>query len=31
MIKVTDSFFVGNDMGWFCARCPTLVINPEEV
>jgi hypothetical protein len=29
--KSTDSFFVGNDMGWFCARCPTVVINPEEV
>jgi hypothetical protein len=31
MIKVTDSFFMGNDAGWFCACCPTLVINPEEV
>ncbi len=29
--KRTDSFFIGNDMGWFCARCPTVVINPEEV
>ncbi|MDY7078338.1 MAG: hypothetical protein SXV54_15585 [Chloroflexota bacterium] len=29
--KSTDSFFIGNDMGWFCARCPTVVINPEEV
>ncbi len=27
----TDSFFIGNDMGWFCARCPTVVINPEEI
>jgi len=29
--KSTDSFFIGNDMGWFCAHCPTVVINPEEV
>jgi len=29
--EVTDSFIVGSDMGWFCARCPTVVINPEEV
>jgi hypothetical protein len=29
--KSTSSFFVGSDMGWFCARCPTVVINPEEV
>ena len=27
----TDSFFIGNDKGWFCARCPTVVINPEDV
>ena len=27
----TDSFFIGGDMGWFCARCPTVVINPEEI
>ncbi len=27
----TDSFIIGNDMGWFCARCPTVVINPEEI
>jgi hypothetical protein len=26
-----DSLIIGNDMGWFCARCPTVVINPEEV
>lgn len=29
--KITDSFVVGNDMGWFCIRCPTVVINPEDV
>lgn len=27
----TDSFMIGSDMGWFCARCPTVVINPEKV
>lgn len=29
--RMADSFFVGNDMGWFCANCPTVVINPEDV
>lgn len=29
--KITDSFIVGNDMGWFCTRCPTVVINPEQL
>jgi len=29
--ELTDNFIVGSDMGWFCARCPTVVINPEEV
>jgi hypothetical protein len=29
--KSKDSFLLGNDMGWFCAHCPTVVINPEEV
>jgi len=29
--KSTDSFLVGGDPGWFCARCPTVVINPEEM
>jgi hypothetical protein len=29
--KITDSFVVGNDMGWFCTHCPTVVINPEEL
>jgi hypothetical protein len=29
--EVTDSFMIGGDIGWFCARCPTVVINPEEV
>jgi hypothetical protein len=29
--KSTDSFLISNDRGWFCPRCPTVVINPEEV
>lgn len=29
--EVTDSFMIDGDIGWFCARCPTVVINPEEV
>lgn len=29
--EITDNFMIGNDMGWFCARCPTVVINPEKV
>lgn len=26
-----DSFFISGDMGCFCAQCPTVIINPEEV
>ena len=29
--ELTDSFMIGGDIGWFCTRCPTVVINPEEV
>jgi hypothetical protein len=29
--KITDSFIASNDMGWFCTRCPTVVINPEQL
>jgi hypothetical protein len=29
--KITDSFVTGNDMGWFCRSCSTVVINPEKV
>ena len=29
--KTADSFIAGSDMGWFCTRCPVLVINPERV
>jgi hypothetical protein len=25
------AFVVGNDMGWFCTHCPTVVINPEQL
>lgn len=26
-----DSFIMGSDFGWFCAQCPTVVIDPREV
>jgi hypothetical protein len=29
--KITDSFMVGNNIGWFCTHCPTVIINPEDV
>lgn len=29
--ETSDSFIIGNDMGWFCAHCPTVVINPKDV
>jgi hypothetical protein len=29
--RITDSFFMSGDMGWFCTNCPTVVINPERV
>lgn len=29
--RMADSFFIGNDMGWFCTRCPTVVISPQQV
>jgi hypothetical protein len=29
--EMADSFMTGGDIGWFCTRCPTVVINPEEV
>lgn len=28
---VTDSFLVATDFGWFCAACPTVVIDPADV
>lgn len=29
--RATDSFIMGSDFGWFCANCPTVVINGDEV
>lgn len=29
--KITDPIIAGNDGGWFCADCPTVVINAEEI
>jgi len=29
--EITDDLIIGDDWGWFCACCPTVVINPEEV
>ncbi len=29
--KIADSFVMGGDFGWFCASCPTIVINKGEV
>ncbi len=29
--QIADSFIIGSDFGWFCQRCPTLVINSNEV
>lgn len=29
--EMMDALFVSNDMGWFCADCPTVVINTHEM
>jgi len=29
--RVADSFVVAGDMGWFCTRCPTVVMNMETL
>jgi hypothetical protein len=29
--RITDSFLMGSDFGWFCPRCPTVVIDPTKV
>jgi len=29
--KTTDSFVIGSDFGWFCTRCPTVVMDPADV
>ena len=28
--RLADSFMLGGDFGWFCAACPTVVINTRE-
>jgi hypothetical protein len=29
--QAADSFMISSDMGWFCTRCPTVVINTAEL
>lgn len=29
--RQADSFIVGGNFGWFCASCPTVVINKDEL
>jgi hypothetical protein len=29
--RLTDTFMIGSDFGWFCEDCPTVVINPASV
>jgi hypothetical protein len=29
--RLTDSFVLGGQFGWFCAACPTVVIDSREV
>jgi hypothetical protein len=29
--RIADSFVIGSDFGWFCANCPTVVINSGRV
>jgi hypothetical protein len=29
--QITDSLLMGSDFGWFCPRCPTVVIDPAQV
>ena len=29
--RVTDTFLISGDFGWYCEECPTLVINPTRV
>lgn len=28
---LADAFLMGGDFGWFCPRCPTVVIDPRDV
>ena len=29
--EIEDSFIIGGDFGWFCEKCPVVVIDPDEV
>ena len=29
--RIADTFTMSGDMGWFCASCPTVVINANEI
>jgi hypothetical protein len=29
--RMTDTFMISSDFGWFCEDCPTVVINPASV
>jgi hypothetical protein len=29
--KMADSFMIGGDFGWFCAACPTVVLDKKEL
>ena len=29
--RKADSFIMGGDFGWFCASCPTVVLNKDEL
>jgi len=29
--EATDSILMGHNEGWFCPRCPTVVLNPDEI
>jgi len=29
--QITDSLVTGNDEGWFCSQCPTVVMHPEKL
>ena len=29
--KMADSFMIGGDYGWFCASCPTVVLDKKEL
>jgi hypothetical protein len=29
--RMADSFMIGGDFGWFCAACPTVVLDKKEL